>query len=168
MSKAFTRESEDSIPEETWSARRSLTPGTRNYITADGADRLKQELDELLEQKRGFDAKGSNVEPTVKAIQQKLEFRIRMLQQTLGSVVVAKMPAERDKVAFGARVKVRHGNGEEEFYHIVGVEEAAPEGGRISCISPLARALLSRKSGEKVSFQSPAGTEELTILEVSY
>ena len=51
---------------------------------------------------------------------------------------------------------------------IVGVDEADPETGRISWISPLARVLLSRRAGDKVRFQSPAGVEELTILKVHY
>jgi transcription elongation factor GreB len=63
---------------------------------------------------------------------------------------------------------VRHGNGEESAYHIVGVEEADPERGSISWISPLARALLSRRVGDKVRFRSPEGDEELTIMTVRY
>jgi transcription elongation factor GreB len=83
-------------------------------------------------------------------------------------LVVADVPANQEKVAFGATVIIRHGNGEEAAYHIVGVEEADPEREAISWISPLARALLLRRPGDKVRFQSPAGGEELTILSVRY
>jgi len=82
--------------------------------------------------------------------------------------VVAEPPADQKKVAFGASVTIRHEDGEEDEYLIVGVDEAEPEAGRISWISPLARVLLSRRAGDIVRFQSPAGVEELTILRVHY
>ena len=168
MSKAFTRESDESGAVEIRSVRHQLPSAARNYITRTGADRLKRQLDELLEQKRGLEAKGPDVEPASVAMRQEVEARIRIQQQALDSVVVAEMPADRGKVAFGATVKVRYVNGAEESYQIVGVEEAEPESGCISWISPLARALLSRRAGENVRFKSPAGPEELMILSVHY
>jgi transcription elongation factor GreB len=167
VSKAFTRESDEARAEEIPSYRPQLASGARNYITLEGADRLKQRLNKLLEKKRAL-AIVSNDAGMASQDQQSLESDIRKLQQILDSVVVAKIPAHHEKVAFGATVMIRHGNGQEEAYQIVGVEEADPEGGCISWISPLARVLLSRKKGEKLKFQSPAGSEELTILSVRY
>ena len=168
MSKAFTRESDDSDAETFPSLRPHLPPGTRNYITRQGADRLKQRLDELLERKQELTAGGNEAGTASEADRRKIESAIRNLQQTLDSVIVAEIPADREKIAFGATVRIRHGNGEEEAYHIVGVEEADPEHGSISWISPLARTLLSRGPGDKVQFRSPAGVEELTVLTVQY
>jgi transcription elongation factor GreB len=159
MSKAFTRESEDSGPEEVRSFRSQLPSGTRNYITREGAERLKERLNELHEQKLAMPGHSD---------QRKLESAIRSLQVILSSVILADVPVDKAKVAFGATVNVRHANGEQEAYHIVGVEEADPERGAISWISPLARALMARREGDTVSFQSPAGAEELTILKVTY
>jgi len=167
VSKAFTRESDEARAEEVPSYRPQLPFGARNYITAEGADRLKQRLNQLIERKRALGVV-SNDAGTASQDQQSLESDIRKLQQILDSVVIAKIPADQEKVAFGATVMIRHGNGQEEAYQIVGVEEADPEHGRISWISPLARVLLSRKTGEKLKFQSPAGSEELTILSVRY
>jgi len=160
MSKAFTRESDQSDGEEVPGLRPQLPPGTRNYITREGVARLKRRLDVLLEQKRALTAS--------EADRRKIETSIRKLQQVLDSVVVAELPADQEKAAFGARVVVRHGNGEEDAYRIVGVEEAEPEHGSISWLSPLARALLSRKAGDKVRFRSPGGYEELTIVSVDW
>ena len=168
MSKAFTRESDEADADELPFVRTQLPPGSRNYITQDGADRLKQRLQELLETKRAWAAASAEARPAPEADRQRVESSIRKLQQVLDSVVVAGVPVDRDKVGFGATVMVRHGNGEEEAYQIVGVDEASPEHARISWISPLARALLSRRAGEKVLFRSPAGGEELTILTVRY
>ena len=168
MSKAFTRESDDeSGAEEIPSLRPQLPPGTRNYITREGADRLKQRLNDLLERKQAM-ASASAAGTALEGDQRKIESAIRRLQQTLDSVIVAEIPADQEKIAFGATVMVRHGNGEESAYHIVGVEEADPEQGSISWLSPLARALLSRRAGNKVRFQSPAGGEDLTIMTVRY
>ena len=168
MSKAFTRESDEAGAEEIPFVRPQLPPGARNYITQDGADRLKQRLEELLEEKRACADTSAEARTAPEADRQRIESAIRKLQEILDSVVVANLPADREKVAFGATVMVRHENGEEESYQIVGVEEASPERGQISWISPLARALLSRKAGEKVHLQSPAGDEKLTILMVRY
>ena len=168
MSKAFTRESDDSGAEEIPSFRPQLPPGARNYITREGADRLKQRLSDLLEMKQVFAARSNEAGTGSEADQRKIESAIRRLQQTLDAVVIAEIPADQEKVGFGATIVVRHGNGEEAAYHIVGVEEADPERGAITWLSPLARALLSRRAGDKVRFRSPAGEEELTILSVRY
>jgi len=167
VSKAFTRESDDSSAEEIPAFRPQLPPGTSNYITREGADRLKQRLIDLFEQKQALTNDSAAGTPSG-VDKRKIESAIRNLQQTLDSVVVAEVPADQEKVAFGATVMIRHGRGEEEAYHIVGVEEADPERGSISWVSPLARALLSRRAGDKVQFQSPAGGEELTIMAVRY
>ena len=167
MSKAFTRES-DSGAEEIPAFRPQLPPGTRNFITRVGADGLRQRLTDLLERKQALGTRSIEASATVEADLRKLESAIRRLQQTLASVVVAEIPADREKVAFGATVTVRHGNGAEAAYQIVGVEEADPERGSISWISPLARALLLRRAGDTVRFRSPAGDEELAIMTVRY
>src|SRR5712691_6776740 len=98
MSKAFTRESDDS--EEIPLARSQLLPGARNYITREGADRLRQRLNELLQEKQALGATSKEAD------HRKLESAIRNLQRTLSSVVVAEIPADQDKVAFGAAVTV--------------------------------------------------------------
>jgi transcription elongation factor GreB len=162
MSKAFTRESDDSGDDEVASIRPPLPPGTTNYITPEGAENLQQRLNELLQKKERFSGSPNGTEPDLK----KLEANIRILQQTLNSVVVAQPAPNSDKVAFGSTVRIRHQNGEDEDFRIVGVDEADPENNSISWLSPLARALLSRKVGETVRFRTPVGLEELTLLSI--
>ena len=168
MSKAFTRESDDSAEDEISSVRTQLPLGARNYITREGVDRLKQRLNGLLQEKQQLAQKSNEAGIPPETKQRKIETAIRNLQQILDSVVVAEIPADRERIAFGANVVIRHGNGEERAYRIVGVEESDPDRDLISWISPLARALFSRKAGDRVLFSSPAGEEELTILAVSY
>jgi transcription elongation factor GreB len=168
VSKAFTRESDETDAEEIRSVRFQLPPGAKNYITRGGADRLRENLNEFFEKRRVGATVCNETDPEAKAEQRRIESAIQKLQSILDSVVIPETPDDQEKVAFGASVVVRQGNGEEEDYQIVGVDETDPEHGRISWISPLARALLSRRAGDKVAFRCPAGTEELTILKVHY
>ena len=167
MSKAFTRESDDEAEEVPASSRPLLPPGVKNYITPGGAQRLRDELAELAERKRGI--AGQSESPQAGSEQRKLEARIRQLQQILESVVVTGPPASgRDMVRFGAALKVRRANNEETAYRIVGVDETDFERGWISWLSPLARQLVGRRAGERVRFKFPAGDEELLVVEVGY
>src|SRR5256885_801164 len=102
MSKAFTRESDDSGEDEISPLRPPLPPGTTNYITRQGAERLQQRLKDLLEEKERSTTSPGAVQPHLR----KLESNIRALQRTLNSVVVAQPPPDSDKVAFGAQVRI--------------------------------------------------------------
>lgn len=140
--------------------------GARNYITKEGADRLGQRLLDLREERRIL---GNQVEnPNTLAALKRLELECQKLQSILESAVIAEPPSDQEKIALGAWVRLQDRDGAEEIYQIVGIEEADPDEGRISSASPLARALLNRRAGEKVDFQIPAGKRELTILSVRY
>ena len=160
MSKAFTRESDDSEGDDLLSYRPQLPPGARNYITPKGAAKLKQRLEGLLEKKQTAELSEADVK--------KLDGAIRNLKLRLDSVVIVVAPSDPVKIAVGAFVQVRRGDGEDNTYQIVGVDESNPEHGAISWISPLAKALVSKKAGEKVPFRSPAGNDELHVLKVWY
>ena len=113
-------------------------------------------------------SRSSESDINAKAALRRIESTIQKLQSTLDSVIIAERPTDQTKVAFGASVRIRDEHGEEDTYQIVGIDEADPGQGRISSISPLARALLNQRAGDKVSFQSPAGLQEWTILDVHY
>jgi transcription elongation factor GreB len=165
VSKAFTRESDDAQADEI-PAVRFRPAGVRNYITREGADRMRRRLMDLQEERciLGNQEKNSNTAPALK----RLELECQKLQLILESAVIAEPPADPEKVALGAWVQLRSREGAEETFQIVGVEEADPGEGRISSASPLGRALLNRRKGEKVHFRIPAGQRELTILSVRY
>jgi transcription elongation factor GreB len=74
----------------------------------------------------------------------------------------------RDQVFFGATVTYANRAGEEHTVQIVGIDETVPSSGRISWISPVARALLKAREGDLVHLMTPAGREELEIIEVRY
>src|SRR5207247_178113 len=113
MSKAFTKESDDAGADALPMLRPHLPPGVTNFITAGGAQRLRQELAELIDHKRRLTS--ANAEGTDSSLeeQRKLQSRIRQVQQILQSVVVAEPPAtDRGRVGFGASVTVRHADRE--------------------------------------------------------
>ena len=165
VSKAFTREPDDARADEIPSLRVHPS-GVRNYITKEGADRLRRRLLDLREDRRLLASQVEN--PNTPSALKRLELECQKLASILDLAAIVEPPLDQEKVALGAWVRLRDAEGTEETYQIVGVEEADPDEGRISSASPLARALLARRIGEKVHFQIPAGLRELTILSVRY
>jgi transcription elongation factor GreB len=168
VSKAFTRESDEASGDEIAPLRPQVPPGVKRYITKEGADRLRQQATALLEEKRALvsGATGGGIDTTSRV--RRIEAAVQRIQQALDSVIVAEPPADLGKVGFGASIRVRDQQGEEDTYQIVGPDEADPGQGRISSISPLAQALMNGRAGDTVRFKSPAGDQELTILAVRY
>ncbi len=168
MSKAFTRESDDAAEEPAGFRRPSpLPPGVKNYITADGARRLQKEMDRLtqLEKERSLSGVGDG---QVRLDSVATKQRIFQLRAILESVVVVPAGANpSEEIRFGAFVTVRDGHGAESQFRIVGVDETNIDRGWISWRSPIARALLNHKAGDRVVFQLPGGQEEVVIVRVS-
>ncbi|MBU3697188.1 transcription elongation factor GreB [Dechloromonas sp.] len=181
MNKAFVRESEGEDDEELEPAFK-LPAGTRNYITPAGHARLRDELEELVKRERpkvvdivSWAASNGDRSENGDYIYGKrrlreIDRRIRFLSKRLdiAEIVDPLRQGDNDQVFFGATVTVADADGSENTYTIVGVDEADVQRGRISWISPLARALLKNREGESVRFQSPVGVRELEIIEVLY
>ena len=166
MSKGFTREddAEDSpAPLRQWPR---VPPGSKNYVTVSGAAALGREMDQL-QQERATLAALQNEDSRRQL--QSLDQRLSHLQQSLESAVMVEPPAPPwDQVRFGATIRVRDKQGEETVYRIVGVDEADIDRDWISWVSPLARALVNARLGERVRFRVPAGEQEVEILEINY
>ena len=169
MSKAFTRESDDvpdlpDLPEKA----SALPDGARNYLTPDGARRLREELEELVEVRRrqiAPSSEGTDGKRRLRALDQ----RINHLQQSLQTAEVVPPATELpNEVRFGSTVTVRERNGEESQYRIVGVDETDFDRGWVSWFSPIARALLNARVGQRVRLRSPAGDTELEIVAIRY
>lgn len=159
-----------------------LPEGTRNYITPGGHARIRAELEQLLRVERPqvvsvvqwAAANGDRSENADyiygKRRLREIDRRIRFLTKRLdlAEIVDPLMRAHTEQVFFGATVTICDQQGLESTYQIVGVDETDFARGRISWVSPLARALLKSRAGDTVRFQSPAGLREVEVLHVEY
>ena len=180
MNKAFVKESEDADEDE--SPESHLPVGTKNYMTVRGHAQLRAEFEHLVKTERpamvqvvswaaGNGDRSENGDYIYgKKRLREIDRRIRFLSKRLESAVIVD-PAEqqnRDQVFFAATVTVCDADGEEASYQIVGIDEANALEGRISWISPLARALLKAREGDTVRFDSPGGLREIDIVGIRY
>ena len=86
----------------------------------------------------------------------------------MAEVVDASAREATDQIFFGATVRYATENGTENSVTIVGVDEVDPAQGYVSWISPIAARCLKAYAGDTVTLRTPAGTETLEILDVSY
>jgi transcription elongation factor GreA len=140
------------------------------YLTLEGVDKLKAELDELVSVRRPALA-----ERLRRAIQQGdlsenadyiaakeeqgfLEGRIQRIEALLHNAVVIETSGGSDEVRLGSQiVLVEVGNSTSESFLVVGPAEADPANGRISFKSPLGQALMGRQVGDTVRVEAPVG-----------
>jgi transcription elongation factor GreB len=179
MSKAFVKESDD---EDDLDGAPQIPAGTKNYITPAGHRRMKEELLHLIDVERPDVVKivswaASNGDRSEngdyiygKRRLREIDRRIRFLTKRLdiAEVVDPSVHYGNDQVFFGATVSYENQAGEEHTVTIVGIDELDPLNGKISWISPVARALTKAREGDTVTLRTPAGVDDLTILEVSY
>jgi transcription elongation factor GreA len=148
------------------------------YITKDGLDKLRQELDEMVSVRRPevaqriHDAKEhgdltENAEyEDAKNEQAFVEGRIQTLEALIKNATLIDEHHSKDHVQIGSTVKVDGPDGNQSFT-IVGSTEARPTEGRISNESPVGRALLGRRKGDSVTVQVPAGDIAYKIVSIS-
>jgi len=147
-------------------------------LTQEGLDKIKNELKELIENKRTEVAKrikeareagdiSENSEyDAAKQEQSYVEGRISELEEIVKNAKTNDLQID-DQVGVGCRVTVHMESAEDTFY-IVGGPEADPMAKKISDDSPLGSALLGKRVGEKVEFEAPVGKLVYTILKIEY
>jgi transcription elongation factor GreB len=179
MSKAFTREAEGDEAETTGSEPQ--VPSGKNYMTPAGHFRMMRELKTLVETERPEVVRtvswaASNGDRSEngdyiygKRRLREIDWRIRYLMKRLESAeVVDPRDQDQERVFFGATVTYTDCAGHEHTISIVGVDEADPARGRVSWVSPIAKALLRSSEGDRVKMQTPNGIEVLEIARVRY
>ena len=177
MSKAFVRESEE---EDEAVAPEPAPAIAKNYLSPAGYARLRGELRNLVEVERpevvrtvSWAAKNGDRSENGDYLYGKrrlreIDRRVRFLIKRLESAeVVDSAGRDTDQVFFGATVDLAGRDGERTVT-IVGIDETDTAKRRVSWISPIARALLKARAGDRVTLRTPAGTEELEILDVRY
>src|SRR5688572_25892642 len=155
-------------------------PGSQ-FITPQGAARMKAELDELwkVERPRVTQAvseaaaqgdRSENAEYTYgKRRLREIDRRVRFLRKRLdGMTVVDQPPTDRKRVYFGAWVTLEDDDGKESVHRIVGPDEFDMNSGYISMDAPLARALMRKALDEEIKVQLPGGERVFTVVAISY
>lgn len=152
----------------------------KTYLTAEGAQRLRDELAHLRDVKRPElaarlrsaiqqgDLSENADYSAAKEEQGFLEGRILELERMLSNVAILDETAStQDEVRMGNRVTViEDGFSEQETFQVVGAAEADPISGKISNVSPLGRALIGQRIGAKVRVNTPSGDAVFKIVKI--
>jgi transcription elongation factor GreA len=149
-------------------------------LTAEGYEKLKQEIELLQTEKRRevaerirvareFGDIAENAEyDDAKNEQAMLEHKIAQLEERLLSArVITKKEISKDTVSVGSKVRIRDVAAKQTFeYHIVGSAEANPAENKLSNESPVGKAIMGHKKGDVVEVAAPRGTTKFKILEI--
>lgn len=167
MSRAFVREGDgDSDSGDLPELPISEHP---NYVTPRGMMLLRARLNEAGKQLQALDRAVEREAVGARLERAYVQREMRWLQaRILGAITIAPERQPADRVAFGARVEMIDDDGHEHRYRIVGEDEADPERGLISWVSPLARALHGARVGDNVAWKRPAGDTGVEVLAIEY
>lgn len=180
MSKAFTKEtdSEDDAQDEA----DALPAGQKNYMTPHGFKTLKEELRRLLYEERpkvvevvswaaGNGDRSENGDYIYgKKRLREIDRRVRYLAKRTESAEIVDPQRQKNltQAFFGATVAYSREDGTRHTVTIVGVDEADLAAGKISWLSPVAKALMKARAGDAVTFRTPSGMDAITVISVRY
>jgi len=180
MSKAFVNEDQETDDDDLAEAESAPRRGPA-YITPEGFRKLQAELAHLWKVERprvteevaAAAAQGDRSENAEyiygKKKLREIDRRIRFLTRRLDTVTVVQAPPQdRDKVFFGAWVTIEDDEGRETTYRIVGSDEFDLSRRWISIDSPVARALIGKRTGEQAVVLRPKGPTEVTVVAIRY
>ena len=148
-------------------------------ITQEGLEKLKAEYEQLIsfsrkdvaekiKRAREMGGTENNAEyEDAKNEQAFIEGRISSLENIILNARIIESPHLPGVVELGDTVLIQNQDGKIDRYIIVGTAEANPVEGKISCESPVGKALLGKKKGAKVDVRTPAGIMKLQLIEVS-
>lgn len=179
MNKAFTKEADDHQEPERPEPSAS---GLKNYVTPSGYADLQSELRHLISDERpklveivSWAASNGDRSENADYIYGKkrlreIDRRVRYLTKRIESAEIVDPALQKNltKVFFGATVTYKQENIEEKTVKIVGIDEADLAKGKISWVSPVAKALLKAAVGDIVEVQTPTGCKKLKILTIIY
>jgi transcription elongation factor GreB len=182
MSRAFVSESDADFQEDDVPALKiPLPPGAKNYMTPEGAEKMRSELNALVKDERPkLSAKLSHTVTESEKLDREtmlrdrrrlreIDRRIEYLTEMVDIIEVVD-PSKQDpqRVLFGASVMIKDEKGLDRIYRIVGVDESNPSDGKISWLSPVAKAMFGAREGEVVGLKLPKSETKLKILKISY
>jgi len=156
-------------------------PGRKIHITPEGAKKLQAELEQLWRVERprvtrevaaaaALGDRSENAEYIYgKKRLREIDRRIEFLRKRFDVLeVVQPGLVARDRVFFGAWVRLEDEAGTELCYRLVGPDESDVAGGLISVESPIGRTLMGKAAGDEIVVERPAGRARYTVLEIRY
>jgi transcription elongation factor GreB len=183
VSKAFFKEDTPPDDDDEFVDANPVPAGSKNYMTPAGHARLQTEFDQLWKVERpklvetvawaasnGDRSENGDYLYGKKRLRE-IDRRLRFLGKRLDNAEVVDPTAREatDQVFFGATVDIVDvDSGDEQTISIVGIDEADAGRGRISWVSPMARALIKAREGDEVTLRTPAGERRLEVLVVRY
>lgn len=166
MSRGFVREGDQEevplVPQRAY-----LPTGVANFVTREGMELLLKEKEELISERESLGTTNDNER---RITQNFINAKLQQLNQRIAEARVIEVTGQPpDEITFGATVTITNTeSGNIQTFRIVGVDEADIAKGKISFISPLAKALINRKKGDSVSLKR--NSEDITFIvgEISY
>lgn len=148
------------------------------FLTPTGKQKLEEELNALKKRRVLVAQKikdatelgdlSENAEyHAAKEEQGLIESRILEIESLLKSATVVQPTGSKTRVSIGSKIAVRSEDGDILMYEIVGMNEADPEGGKISAHSPIGAAFLGAKKGDEIEVAVPAGKIKFVIQDIS-
>lgn len=164
MSRAFVKEPDadqvaDELPE------RVQSPHV-NYVTPTGLQQLVDRIDALRSRRSSLVGRtAAEDKKQVRIIDRDLRYYDERIRR---AVLVDPAGLPEDEIHFGAQVEVETPEGRRMTFAIVGEDEADASRGKISWVSPLAKAMDEARLGDTVAWKRPAGEVELTVVAIRY
>jgi len=164
MSRGFVKE-DDQEEAPIIAPRAALPPGETNYVTPNGLQELKDEEEELLEERTNLDKENDTERRRAQAV---IDGNLKLLRERISTARLLD-PKEQpeDEVRFGAVVEFKQDNKIQKF-QIVGVDEADVKNQKIAFVAPIAKAVTGKKVGDKIDFKLGEETRKLEILKITY
>jgi transcription elongation GreA/GreB family factor len=164
MSRAFVKEQDgEPLAHEAMDLPQSPHP---NLVTPSGLKQLEKRLAAFEKERDRLHAEEKLEDrPHLERVEREIRYHKARIES---AQLINLKDQPRDRVAFGATVRVEDDEGKTHEYRIVGEDEADPDKGLVSYVSPLARALADGKPGDLVTWRRPAGDLELEIVSIKY
>jgi transcription elongation GreA/GreB family factor len=164
MSRAFVKDDNEDRPSEELPER--PVSDEPNYVTPEGLRLLRERVEQLAREHARLREAAEAFEKPQLAVNER---DLRYFQSRLESAIEVDVASEpKDEVHFGATVKTEDEDGNTNSFTIVGEDEADVKNNKISWVSPLAKALLGSRVGDTVTWNRPAGSTTLEVLDISY
>jgi len=166
MSRGFVREGDQEdvpmVPQRAY-----LPDGVANFVTREGMDQLLKEKEELISERESIDISNENEK---RISQNHLNAKLQLLNERIAEARIVEITGQPpDEVTFGATVTLKTDvDGNVQTYRIVGVDEADIGKGKLSFISPLAKVLINKKAGDKVTLKRDKENIVFEIIGIVY